>query len=73
MEEALKKLSERLGERLGEIVENFKFLLREAFVIVKINFEIKRYCNRLKPSKEIKPRAVPFVYRKIAMKCRSNC
>ncbi|MFQ9546388.1 MAG: hypothetical protein ACLR02_15385 [Clostridium sp.] len=69
MEEALKKLS----ESLGELVENMKSLLREAFVIVNIDFEIKRYCNRLKPSKEIKPRAVPFVYRKIAMKCRSNC
>ena len=69
MEEALKKLS----ESLDKIAENFKSLLREAFVIVNIDFEIKRYCNRLKPSKEIKPRAVPFVYRKIAMKCRSNC
>lgn len=69
MEEALKKLS----ESLGELVENMKSLLREAFVIVNIDFEIKRYCNRLKPSKKIKPRAVPFVYRKIAMKCRSNC
>lgn len=69
MEEALKKLS----ESLGELAENFKSLLREAFIIVKINFEIKRYCNRLKPNKEIKPRAVPFVYRKIAMKSRSNC
>lgn len=69
MEEALKKLS----ESLGELVENMKSLLREAFVIVNIDFEIKRYCNRLKPSKEIKPRAVPFVYRKIAMKSRSNC
>lgn len=69
MEEALKKLS----ESLDKIAENFKSLLREAFIIVNIDFEIKRYCNRLKPSKEIKPRAVPFVYRKIAMKCRSNC
>ncbi|MFQ7000114.1 MAG: hypothetical protein ACLRRH_01995 [Clostridium sp.] len=69
MEEALKKLS----ESLDKIAENFKSLLREAFMIVNIDFEIKRYCNRLKPSKEIKPRAVPFVYRKIAMKCRSNC
>lgn len=69
MEEALKKLS----ESLGELVENVKSILREAFMIVNIDFEIKMYCNRLKPSKEIKPRAVPFVYRKIAMKCRSNC
>ncbi len=69
IEEALKKLS----ERLGEIMESFKSILREAFMIVNIDFEIKRYCNRLKPSKEIKPRAVPFVYRKIAMKSRSNC
>lgn len=69
MEEALKKLS----ESLGELVENVKSLLREAFMVVKNYFEIKRHCNRLKPNKEIKPRAVPFVYRKIAMKCRSNC
>lgn len=69
MEEALKKLS----KSLGEIAETFNSLLREAFMIVNIDFEIKRYCNRLKPSKEIKPRAVPFVYRKIAMKSRSNC
>lgn len=69
MEEALKKLS----ESLGELAENFKSLLKEAFVIVNIDFEVKRYCNRLNPSKEIKPRAVPFTYRKIAMKCRSNC
>ena len=44
MEEALKKLS----ERLGEIMESFKSILREAFMIVNIDFEIKRYCNRLK-------------------------
>lgn len=69
MEEALKKLS----ERLGEIMESFKSLLRKAFMVVKNYFEIKRYCNRLKPSKEIKPRAVPFVYRKVIAKCRSNC
>ena len=36
MEEALKKLS----ESLGELVENMKSLLREAFVIVNIDFEI---------------------------------
>lgn len=69
MEEAFKNLC----IELNKILENFKLWLREAFIIVKINFEIKRYCNRLKPNKEIKPRAVPFVYRKIAMKCRSNC
>ena len=37
MEEALKKLS----ERLGEIMESFKSILREAFMIVNIDFEIK--------------------------------